>query len=122
MAPYRRTSRSVRKTTTAPRDKAWTAMRVLQQQKGYFTLPEVMTAAGIGKASLLRYLKALRSCGYFTKVGNGDRRNRQADRFRLQRDTGPFRPWAQSDGVVYDRNLGLEFYPYPKKEASDGHR
>lgn len=111
MAPYRRTARSIRKTTTAPRDKAWAVMRALQLSQGGFTIPEVLTAAEILKPSFLKYLKALRNTGYVVMTEQAKKSKGIPARFRLVRNTGPFRPHAQSNGVVYDRNLAQEFAP-----------
>lgn len=111
MAPYRRTSRSVRKTTTAPRDKAWAVMRALHKSQGHFTIPEVLAAAEISKSSLLQFLKALRRTGYVELSAQAKKCKGIPCKFRIARDSGPIRPWMQSDGVVYDRNTGIEHEP-----------
>lgn len=107
MAPYRHIARSVRKGTNAPRDRAWQAMRILRR----FDVPQVCAAAEIHRVSLMRFLGGLQRCGYVRKRSNGRGGRHEHAVYQLVRDTGPFRPWLQSNGTIYDRNVGREFPP-----------
>jgi hypothetical protein len=119
MSPRRQTERSIRKTTTAPRDRAWQAMRAYQKSQGGFTIPEIQVASDYkNRQGLTKYLKGLRRCGYIVMARKKDALRGRPAEFRLVRDTGPFRPWLQSNKVVYDRNLAQEFMP--TVEVSDG--
>lgn len=107
MAPKRSFSRKVRKTTTAPRDRAWSAMRILRK----FTIPEICATAEIHPVSFKKYLKLLMATGYVIKTRNHTPSHGECALYSLVRNTGPFRPWAQSNGVIYDRNIAQEFTP-----------
>lgn len=91
-------------------------------KNGVFTVADILAAAEINEISFARMLGAYRRTGFVKKLKNHNPREKSACVFLLLRNSGPFRPWAQSDGVVYDRNTGIEYKPSKKLDGwvSDG--
>lgn len=89
---------------------------------GHFTIPEILAVAEIHPISLAKMLGALRRTGFVKKVKKHNPHVNEAGTYLLLRNSGPFRPWAQTDGVVYDRNTGMEHRPTEEldEEACDG--
>ncbi len=110
--PTRVRQRTIRRQGNRPLDRAWAAMRILR----VFTTGELTATAEANYYSVSRYLGVLRRTGYVLKLNKQGGRARKQATFQLIRDTGPLRPHAQTDGIVYDKNLAREF---PPEEGND---
>lgn len=107
MAPRRSVLRMCRRQTNAPLDRAWQAMRILRT----FSTPDILATAECNRSSFTRYLKGLEATGYVRVTRQYKARWHVPKAWFLVRDSGPLRPHLQSDGIVWDRNLGVEFHP-----------
>lgn len=84
------------------KEQIWRTLRLKRER----TATEISAAASTAKVPVARvtvidYLRVLRRAGYVVAQGK-----RGHERFRLVRDTGPRPPVVQSDGALFDVNLG----------------